>query len=366
MVIEWFDPVSRLTGTRGVEANLVVHRDGGFLLDVSLVLLPGTTTALLGPNGAGKSTLVDVLAGLIPLDEGRLVIAGTAVDDPSADIFVPPQQRGIGIVFQDYLLFEHLSVLDNVAFGLRGGNRSDRRRRARTWLDSFDLADLARRSPSQISGGQAQRVALARALASDPKALLLDEPLAALDVTTRSRTRQSLAASLRAFDGPRMLITHDPTDAFLLADRLVVLENGRVTQTGTPDEIRRHPATGYVADLAGTNLFVGRCDGGMVVVDGHPERLQVADTSIVGKVLVTIHPSAVALHPSRPDGSPRNTWRATVVAVEPLGDTVRVELGFPLPIRADVTPAAAAALDLRPGIEIWVAVKATEIDVTPR
>ncbi len=350
----------------GLAAHLQVRRFDGFELDVAFAIEPGETLALLGPNGAGKSTTVDALAGLCALDAGRIELNGHLLDEPGG-AFVPPEERRIGVVFQDYLLFDHLSVLDNVMFAplAKGVRRAEARAIAERWIERLELKTLADRRPPNLSGGQAQRVALARALASEPALLLLDEALAALDVTTRGRLRRVLARHLAEFDGPRLLITHDPTDAFLLADRIAIVEAGRITQIGSGDDIRRRPATPYVAALAGTNLLAGTNRSGVLSLDEHRHQLQTSDTSISGAVLITIHPTAIALHRERPSGSPRNSWQTTVDSVEPLGDTTRITLADPLPLGVDITPGATAALGLRAGTAIWASVKATEIDVTP-
>ena len=351
----------------GLDAKIVVKRGNGFTLDVGLAIEPGTTDALLGPNAAGKSTTIDALAGLVALHAGHVTLAGRVIDDPEKGVFLPAEARRVGVVFQNYLLFDHLTVLDNVAFGpaSRGASRRHAQQAANRWIDSLELGDLARRRPRELSGGQAQRVALARALAAAPDLLLLDEPLAALDVTTRSQLRRTLGRHLASFPGPRLLITHDPADAFLLADRIHIIENGQLTQSGTPDNVRLHPATPYVADLAGTNLLAGSNEHGDLTLDDHPQTLQTADTHTNGPVLVTIHPRAISLHPDRPHGSARNSWSTTITAVEPLGDTTRIILGPPLPLAADITPDAATALHIVPGQSTWVSIKATEITVTP-
>jgi molybdate transport system ATP-binding protein len=341
----------------GLEAHLRVRRDDGFVLDMSLSLDHGETVALLGPNGAGKSTAVSALAGLVPLDEGEIVLGGRTLD--SQDVFVRPDLRRIGVVFQDYLLFPHLTAAENVAFGVR--DRKRRREAAITWLARVGLADFADHMPGSLSGGQAQRVALARALASAPELLLLDEPLAALDVRTRLAMRRVLSEHLRAFPGPRLLITHDPTEAFTLADRILVLEAGSLTQVGTADDIRLRPRTRYVAELAGSNLFVGVADEGSVDVGGHV--LQIADRFIAGPVTVTVRPSAVTVHLVRPAGSPRNVWETVVDLLEPIGDRVRLLTGAPLPLTVEITAESAVALGLGPGVPVWVAVKATEVEV---
>ncbi len=345
----------------------IVRRIGGLDLDVSIRIEPGQTVALLGPNGAGKSTTVDALSGADFDGEtvGTEIVLGTRTLD-APDRFVRPERRRIGVVFQDALLFEHLSVVDNIAFPVRSGGASKRSSRAaaHSWLERLDLVSLADRRPADLSGGEAQRVAIARALAAEPEMLLLDEPLSALDVSSRSEVRRMLRTHLDAFHGPRLLVTHDPSDAFLLADRLYVLEAGRITQSGSPDDIRRAPATPYVAALAGTNLFAGRAETGSVLMIDHDHTLTIADTTLDGDVLVTIHPTAISLHPARPSGSQRNVWQTTVDLIEPLGDTVRVTLSAPMPMAVDVTPGAVAALGLSPGSAVWAAVKATEINAT--
>jgi molybdate transport system ATP-binding protein len=320
--------------------------------------------ALLGPNGAGKTTALRAIAGLVPLERGGIVLAGRVLDD-AGRTWVPPERRGVGVVFQDYLLFPHLSVLENVAFGLRarGVNRDVARRRARTSLEEVGLAVDPAQRPATLSGGQAQRVALARALVTEPRVLLLDEPLAALDAQTRAAVRGDLRRTLSRFAGIRVLVTHDPVDAMVLADRLVVVEAGRITQTGTPVEVSRHPRSPYVADLFDTNLLRGTAHGRLV--DVAPDLVVESATEATGDVFVAIPPRAVAVHLERPQGSPRNTWPATVESVEGRGATVRLHLGGPVPIAADVTATAADELGLRAAAPVWVAIKATETTVYP-
>ena len=347
----------------GLEAHLIAGRDNGFSLDVPLTIAPGHTAALLGPNGAGKSTVVSVLSGLLPLDAGQISLAGRVLDDPSIDVFVPPEERGVGVVFQDYVLFPHLTVTENVAFGLRSRNvsRHEAAERAGQWLERLGLAGMGDRKPRDLSGGQAQRVALARALIAEPELLLLDEPLAALDATTRVELRRTLDDHLEHFPGPRLLITHDPTEAFLLADQIHVMEGGVVTQVGAADDIRLRPRTPYIADLAGSNLVEGAASNGMVATPTHD--LHVGDTHIAGPVLATIHPRAISIHRHQPEGSPRNTWDTTVTRIEHYGDRVRLQTGDPLALTAEITPNAVDALGLVDGVPVWVSIKATEIGV---
>ena len=347
----------------GLDARLQLHRGESFQLDLSLSIAPGTTLALLGPNAAGKSTAVAALAGLLPLDRGRITLAGVTLDDPERNVFVVPEERKVGVVFQDYLLFPHLSVAENIAFGIRSRRvaRAESLARAGEWIDRLGLAGLARSKPGSLSGGQSQRVALARALVTEPELLLLDEPLSALDVTTRVELRRTLAEHLESFPGPRLLITHDPTEAFLLADEIHVIEHGAVTQAGTADDIRLRPRTPYVADLAGSNLVPGIAGGG--VVDTGSQSILIADQSVSGPVLATISPSAISVHLEEPAGSPRNSWKTEISLIEHLGERVRLRTGAPLSLTVEITENATRALDLAEGHEIWISIKATEIGV---
>lgn len=351
--------------TAGLQAAFGLRRSDSFRLDLQLELPPGRTVALLGPNGAGKSSAVAAIVGLSPIDRGSIVLNGTTLDDPDRGVFLDPAARKIGVVFQDYLLFPHLSALENVAFGLRsrGSARSEALAAARRWLEQVELAGLEDRKPAQLSGGQSQRVALARALITEPDLLLLDEPLSALDVTTRAQLRRNLAAHLDRFPGPRMLITHDPTEAFLLADEVHLIENGAVTQSGSPDQIRLAPRTDYAADLGGSNLVSGHAAQGKIDTGAH--RLHIADRALAGPVLATIAPAAVSIHRSRPEGSPRNSWKTAIELIEPLGDRVRLQVGEPLPLTVEITQPAFEELGLEAGLAVWVSIKATEIGVQP-
>ena len=336
-----------------LDARLVVRRPG-FTLDIGLAARAGEVVALLGPNGAGKTTALRALAGLVPLDDGHVTLDGRRIDA------LPPEQRRIGVVFQDYLLFPHLSALDNVAFGprCRGVAKAAAREQARGWLERVGLAGHERRRPRQLSGGQAQRVALARALAAGPRLLVLDEPLAALDARTRLDTRAHLRGHLAGHSGATVLVTHDPLDAMMLADRLVIVEDGAVVQTGDAATITTRPRTDYVARLVGLNLYRGTA-GGHTVRIGDDFALTTASAQ-QGAVFVAFPPAAVSLFAERPAGSPRNTWPAEVAAVARHGDSVRVELTGPIGAAADITPAAAVELRLRPGSRVWATLKATE------
>lgn len=343
-------------------------RVGELDLDVELSVDDGEVVALLGPNGAGKTTALRAVAGLLPLQRGRIVLDGTVLDEPAAGTFVPTGDRPIGVVFQDYLLFPRMTALDNVAFGLRARGRSkhDARAEAAGWLGRLGVGDHAGAKPRALSGGQAQRVALARALATDPRLLLLDEPLAALDASARIQVRAELRRHLATFAGARLLVTHDPLDAVVLADRLVIIEGGRVTQSGTPADVTARPGSRYVAELVGINLLLGTASGDRHVRVGATGELTVAEPPPAGEVAIAIRPQAVTLHRHQPEGSARNTWRATIAEVEPDRERVRVRLAGDLAVVAEVTTAAVAELDLVPGAEIWATVKAVDLAVYRR
>jgi molybdate transport system ATP-binding protein len=342
----------------------VVLRRGTLALDVAVEIADGEVLAVLGPNGAGKSTLLRVLAGLLPPDGGSVVLDGTEVWD--GERHVPAHRRDLGMVFQDYLLFPHLSVTDNVAFGLRtrGVRKPAARSAADRWLDRVGLAGLGSRRPGQLSGGQAQRAALARALVREPRVLLLDEPLSALDARTRLTVRAELRRHLGEFAGSTVLVTHDPVDAMALADRVVVVEDGSVVQEGTPAEVSRRPRTDYVARLVGLSLLPGTGTGVAVRLDSGGTVAVAEEAS--GPVFAAVRPESVALYLTRPEGSPRNVWPATLVGATPHGATVRCELAGEVPLIADVTAAAFAELGLVPGARVWATVKASEVAVYER
>ncbi|MDX3215304.1 ABC transporter ATP-binding protein [Streptomyces sp. ME02-6991-2B] len=344
---------------QGLDARLVVDR-GAFRLDVALTAAPGEVLALLGPNGAGKTTALRTLAGLTPLTGGHLRLDGAALEG------TPPENRPVGVVFQDYLLFPHLSALDNVAFGPRchGVPKARARAEAAAWLDRMGLAEHAAARPRRLSGGQAQRVALARALATRPRLLLLDEPLAALDARTRLEVRSQLRRHLADFEAVAVLVTHDPLDAMVLADRLVVIEDGGRVQEGTPADIARRPRTDYIAHLVGLNLYRGLAEGHTVRIDGGPAVTTTEELS--GPAFVAFPPDAVTLHRERPAGSSaRNLWHGRVVGLASHGDRIRVDVRGDLPLTADLTTVATAELGLRPGTEVWATVKAAQTHAYP-
>ncbi|MET9630836.1 ABC transporter ATP-binding protein [Lentzea sp. NPDC006480] len=341
-----------------LNASLRVSR-AGFSLQLDLTLEPGEVVALLGPNGAGKTTALRALAGLID-SSSHITHNGSTWDG------LPAEKRPIGVVFQDYLLFANMTALDNVAFGLRarGTRKAEANALALERLEQVGLADFAKAKPRTLSGGQAQRVALARALATSPVLLLLDEPLAALDASTRLRVRSELGRHLQNYPGHTLLVTHDPLDAMVLADRIMIIEDGRLVQQGTPRDVVRQPRTDYVAHLVGLNFYRGTAHDTEVRLD-EGGTLTIAEPA-QGPVHVVFPPSAVSLFPERPAGSPRNTWQAVVSGIEQHAHTTRVELDGNPPVLADVTTATVAELRLQPGDALWVSLKATEIHTYPR
>ena len=293
---------------------------------------PGQVIALIGPNGAGKSSLVHALAGLVRA-EGRAHLDGVDLLPLSA------REREVGLVFQDRALFPHLTARDNVAFGprSRGVSRREARDRADRWLARMGLADLGDRRPGRMSGGQAQRVAIARALATEPRLLLLDEPMAGLDVTVAMALRVELARHLREYDGVTLLVTHDAIDALTLADHVVVLDEGGVAQQGRPDDVAAHPRTSHVARLVGLNVLRA------------------------GDEFTSFRPRDVTVSLRRPESSARLAWPGAVASAQQHGDAVRLLVDTDPPLLADVTPQAAAELGLAPGREVWLSVKATAV-----
>ena len=338
-------------------ADVVVDR-GDFRLDVRLEVAPGEVVAIVGPNGAGKTTLLRALAGLDRLTEGWVRVEEAVLADVDTGTDLEPASRRVGLVFQNYLLFPHLDVAANVAFGRNSGAG------AAEWMDRLDLAPLAERMPHELSGGQAQRVALARALAPRPRLLLLDEPLAALDVESRHDVRRQLAEHVGALDIPVLMVTHDLIDAAILADRMIVLEDGEVTQAGTLAEITARPRSSWAARLAGANLYQGRAEGHVLeLADGGA--LTLAD-ELHGPAFASIAPQAVSVHLKPPEGSPRNVWQGRIAGLEPAGGRVRVRIDGIPPVVAEITQNAAASLGLAKVETVWVSVKAAEIAAYPR
>lgn len=404
-----------------VDATVV---ERGF--QASLRVAPGEVVAVLGPNGAGKSTLLSVIAGLVRPDVGRVRAGERVLLDTEAGVDVPVAQRRVGLLAQDALLFGSLSVSENVEFGPRsqGIGTAESARIAEHWLAEVGAADLARRRPRKLSGGQAQRVSIARALAAGPEVLLLDEPMGSLDVAVAAQVRSMLRGVLRdraEATGGRsaaVIVTHDLVDALTLADRIMVLDNGTVVDDGPVDRVLRSPRSPFAADLAGTNMVVGRADAsvdggevsGAAAADAGaggaggrrfgwgrrreaPARAPAAVESDVpaapaavrtgsdmrvhggtlhriagGESAVAVFPPrAVAVYRTAPHGSPRNVFAVRVTAVEARGDAIRVRAADAdgVQMMAELTGIAARELGLAAGDDVVFVVKASEVRIYP-
>jgi molybdopterin-binding protein len=334
----------------------VAHPLRSFDLDVELAV-GARPVALVGPSGAGKTSILRAIAGLLRPRAAVVRVGAETWLDTDAGVALPPERRSVGLVFQDYALFPHLTVAENVAFGGR--------RRVSELLDAFGIGTLARVKPAELSGGERQRVALARALARDPKVLLLDEPLSALDSQTRARLRAELRGVLDRLGVPALVVTHDFQDAAALAERVGVLVDGSLVQTGSPDELVASPASPFVADFTGGNLLPGDAragPGGLTEVrlaDG--QRLFSTDR-LEGRVGVVVYPWEVTVGRREPDDSTRNRVRGRVETLVPVANRVRVHVG---PLTAEVTAESAERLALRPGETVVASFKATGTRLVP-
>jgi molybdate transport system ATP-binding protein len=355
----------RPDATSGLDARVRLSR-GTFQVDVALTAQSGQVIGVLGPNGSGKTSAVLALAGVLPVTEGHVRVGADVWDDGRRCL--PPESRHVGLMLADSLLFPHLRAVDNVAYGprSRGMARHAARDLARAELERVGLAALAHARPGDLSSGQAARVALARALVTDPSLLLLDEPLSALDPDTRARTRSDLAGRLSLYDGVTVLVTHDPLDALTLADHLVFVEDGGVSQSGTPAEVLREPRSPYAAAVVGLNLYAAHGDSRGHVSTAGGGGLIVTTDPTVGDVWATVPPQAVSLHLHEPEGSPRNAWQLRITDVTLAGQSARVGLSGILDLTAEVTLESVRALGLRVGQQVWAAVKATEVRTYPR
>lgn len=332
-------------------------------LDLDLTVEPGSCLALTGPSGAGKTTLLRVVAGLLRPDSGKVGCGSETWLDTSEGVDLPPESRRTGFVFQHYALFPRLSAWRNVAYALPHEPRDERRRHALELLERLGLAARAEALPAHLSGGERQRVALARALARRPHALLLDEPLSALDSRTRGAAARELHAVLHESEAPALLVTHDFEDAALLGDEVAVIDSGRLVQRGTAAELAGAPASAFVADLTGAVVVTGNATRGpdgltLVQMDGGGE-LASTDPG-EGRVAASVHPWEIALEPHGGErhGSARNRLAAEVVSVTTLGSRVRVGLMASQPLAAEITAGAARELGLAPGTRVLATWKA--------
>ena len=340
-------------------------RVGAIELELACSVAGGECLVLAGPSGAGKSSVLRSVAGLLRPERGRIECAGETWLDVAGGVDVPAERRRVGYVFQDHALFGHLSALENVAYPLRG---RDGRRRAGQLLDQFGLGARAHVRPRELSGGERQRVALARALAREPSVLLLDEPLSALDATTRAAAAQTITDAIAASAVPALLVTHDFAEAAHLGDRVAVVDRGRIVQAGTAGELAAAPASAFVADFTGTNVLAGVAHHGdgvtVVELDGGGTLTSVDRAE--GPVAVTVHPWEIALDLAAADGSARNRLPARVVSVTPVGNRVRVGLTLPQRLAAEVTEAAVRDLGLARGAQVTATFKAAATRLVPR
>lgn len=342
----------------------VAERDVELVADVPA----GTCLAVIGPNGAGKSTLLHVIAGLLAPDRGRVVLGDRVLTDTSAGTRLPAHQRRIGLLAQSGLLFEHLSVLENVAFGPRSkrASRAQSHASAREWLERLGVADLAERNAAELSGGQAQRVALARTLAAEPDALLLDEPTAALDVRVAAGLRSVLGEVTRG--RTTVLVSHDLLDIVSLADHVLVIEAGRVAEYGETAQVLARPNSAFAARLSDLNILRGQLQGadelraGMLQVHGLPDD----DSATSGPGVATVRPAAITISLAQPETSARNVWPGTIATMltMPHAVRVRVDVGG-TELAADVTAVSVANMGLAPGTRVWLSVKAQEVAISP-
>ncbi|WP_395729252.1 sulfate/molybdate ABC transporter ATP-binding protein [Nakamurella sp.] len=362
-------PAARKPTLGAVDLTATIAERG---TDLRLQVRPGEVVAVLGANGAGKSTLLSLLSGLLHPDTGRITLDGQVLVDTATGEWVPPHRRKVVLLAQQALLFPHLTAAANVAFGPRsqGAGRRAAQQAADTWLAAVDATEFADRKPAQLSGGQAQRIAIARALAADPALLLLDEPMAALDVAVAPALRHLLRRVLRDTRRTALLVTHDLIDALSLADRVVVVEAGRIVEDGATGTVLSQPRSAFTARIAGIDLIAGVSDGRHLVTDDGTRIAGLFDPACRpgDPVVAVFRPSAVAVHLTEPTGSPRNHLPVTITELEPRGEIVRLHTA-PFPgaggLLADVTVAAAADLELQPGDRVFAAIKATEITIYP-
>jgi molybdopterin-binding protein len=339
----------------------------GIDLDVQLDVPAGRCLAVAGPSGAGKTTILRAIAGLVRPQRAIVTCGDETWADTARGRWVPAEDRRCALVFQDYALFPHLSAWRNVAYGLRGPRRHER---ALDALERFGLRHVADARPRELSGGERQRVALARALAIEPRALLLDEPLAALDARTRGEATRELSEVLRSAQEPAIVVTHDFAEASVLADEIAVLDAGRVVQRGTAAELAGSPASSFVAGFTGASVLPGiarRRDDGLTEVALAGGGAVVSVDDLVGSVAAVVRPWDVSLaEPGAADDvSAQNRLRATVTAVTPLGTRARVALALPEPLAADVTMEACERLGLEPGAITLASWKATTTRLVP-
>ena len=337
-----------------LDARVILNRDS-LTIDVELQLQHGEVIAVLGPNGAGKTSLLHALLGWLELESGWIMVDGEVIDSPDTDSYVPPQHRPFGMVFQDGLLFPHMSVEKNILFG------AGKDFNLKPLAESLQVSELLAKFPSELSAGERQRAAIARSLAARPKVLFLDEPFSALDIQGKRRGRSLLKEALAIEVSGCLMVTHDLVDAFTLADRVMIIEGGKLTQFDVPDRIRSRPGSEWIADLVGWNYYEGIGEGSVVTLP-HGTTIFTAQDDLDGPTSISINPASVSIFKSQPSGSPRNSWLSSIQNIEILGGRARVSLVGEIDICADITTVAANELRQSISSEVWVSVKATEVD----
>ena len=337
-----------------LDARVILNRDS-LTLDVELQLQHGEVIAVLGPNGAGKTSLLHALLGWLELESGWIMVNGEVIDSPDTDSYVPPQHRPFGMVFQDGLLFPHMSAEKNILFG------AGKDFNLKPLAESLQASELLAKFPSELSAGERQRAAIARSLAARPKVLFLDEPFSALDIQGKRRGRSLLKEALAIEVSGCLKDTHDLVDAFTLADRVMIIEGGKLTQFDVPDRIRSRPGSEWIADLVGWNYYEGIGEGSVVTLP-HGTTIFTAQDDLDGPTSISINPASVSIFKSQPSGSPRNSWLSSIQNIEILDGRARVSLVGEIDICADITTAAANELRQSISSEVWVSVKATEVD----
>ncbi len=353
----------------GVKVQAVLRQRN---VEFDVTLGAGEVLAVLGPNGAGKSTLLQMIAGLLRPDAGRIELGGTVLTDTDAGMFVPPHARGVAMLSQQAMLFPHMTAAANVGYAprCRGLSRSAARAAARHWLDAVDAGELADRKPAQLSGGQAQRIALARALAAEPRLLLLDEPMAALDVTAAPAMRRLLRDILRDEGRTAIIVTHDLLDALAVADSAIVVDNGQVVEAGPVRDVLTAPRSDFAARIAGINLIPGViASPGLLRAGSGTDVSGIGDVEPGAAAVALFRPAAVAVHLVPTHASPRNVIEVTIAELDLHGTTVRIRGGEQpdgsTGLAADITAAAAADLDLAVGQTVYFVVKTQEVQLHP-
>ena len=337
-----------------LDARVILNRDS-LTIDVELQLQHGEVIAVLGPNGAGKTSLLHALLGWLELESGWIMVNGEVIDSPDTDSYVPPQHRPFGMVFQDGLLFPHMSVEKNILFG------AGKDFNLKPLAESLQANELLAKFPSELSAGERQRAAIARSLAARPNVLFLDEPFSALDIQGKRRGRSLLKEALAIGVSGCLIVTHDLVDAFTLADRVMIIEARKLTQFDVPDRIRSRPGSEWIADLVGWNYYEGIGEGSVVTLP-HGTTIFTAQDDLDGPTSISINPASVSIFKSQPSGSPRNSWLSSIQNIEILGGRARVSLVGEIDICADITTVAANELRQSISSEVWVSVKATEVD----